>query len=545
MRIEDAEFVVVDVETTGLRADHDRIIEIGAVRVKGHEPDDVFAHLVDPECMVPGRITQITGITTNDVLGQPKMSEVLPDFIEFLGDAVFVAHYAKFDWGFIQAALHRAELPPLQNRTLCTVRLARRLLRGLPSRSLGSLIKHFGLPADRLHRARSDAFATQGVLVRLLRMLERQHEITDLEEVLHFQNAPYKKSAAGQERLEEIRKHYLSKLPDLPGVYRMRRKDGKLLYIGKARLLSERVRSYFAGTESQPKHIRAMIRQIHDIKWTETGTELEALLLESCLIKEHVPPYNKAAKEYRNQPFLRLGKISSANWVTLIEHVRADGAKHYGPMANRKEAIHLAQLLVSLYGASPESFRSPRRLGIGLETARIGGPLTEDGFLRAVEILEGHGTQVLSALETRMQEASRAKEYELAAKFRDWLEIVKRIHSRPQFLRTPLLERTGAAIHTFKGKIEVHFMACGVPVAHSKWPCDQNAFNQVKATFHERVLDAPDRLSRQQMDAVRVLGAWMFRERAGITVLPLAIGGSLPEFDAALEAVLDQMHTKQ
>ncbi len=546
MQIKDVEFVIVDLETTGINANQDRIIEIGAVRVKGNKMEDTFETLIDPGSKIPGHITRITGITSADVYGQPQVAEVLPDFVEFLGDAIFVAHNVAFDWNFIASELSRADRPALENKTLCTLRLARRLLRGLPSKSLKKLIEHFSIHTDARHRALSDVHATQEVLAQLLLMLERQHEITELDKLLHFQYTSYaKKNPADQQRLEHLRKNYLNKLPHAPGVYQMRRKDGKLLYIGKARVLSERVRSYFAGTESHAKHIRAMIGQVHDIEWMQTGTELEALLLESRSIKEHIPPFNKAGREHRNRTFLRLGEISNSGWVTLIKHIRADGAKHYGPMATHKEATYLAQVLVSLYGSSPDAFRSPEQDGIGLESSRIGGPLTEEGFVGATAFLEGRDTQTLSLLESRMKEASQVQKYERAAQVRDELEFMKNIHSRPHFLRIALLERTGAVLYTLKEKTEVHFMAYGFPIAHAVWPCDPNTFDTVKTIFHEWVLHPPDRLTMQQVDAITVLGAWMFKERESISVLPLTSIECLSEFDVALEEMLDQIHVEQ
>lgn len=544
MEIKDAEFVIVDLETTGMRADQDRILEIGAVKVRAGQVQDTFEQLVDPECTVTRRISQITGIQPTDAFGQPKISEVLPDFVEFLGAAVFVAHNSKFDWKFIKAELRRADLPMLKNRTLCTVRLARRILTGLPSKSLRSLVKYFHIQDHHAHRGLSDALATQQVLTRLLDRLKNEHKITELEDVLHFQNAHYVRNAAGWKRLEHIRENYLNKLPESPGVYRMLKKDGKLLYIGKAGVLRDRVRSYFVGIESRAKHIRAMTLQVYGIEWEETATELEALLLESRSIKEHVPPFNKAAKEYRNRPFLRLGEISNSGWITLIEHVRADGSKHYGPMGSRKEAIHLTEMLVFLYGESPDSFQTQARLGVGLESSRIGGRLTEEGFQCANALLEGRDSDVMATLKSRMIQASESQEYECAAKIRDWLEVMNAIHSRPHFFRIPLLERTGAVIYMFDGKIEIHFMAYGIPIAHTVWPCDQNIFKKVKSSFHKETLHQPSRLTMQQVDAISVLAAWMFKQRNRITVLPLTASGSPAEFDAALGKMIDQAHAK-
>lgn len=530
--------MIVDLETTGLKSDQSRILEIGAVKMRGTEVLDRFSELVNPECRVPRQITKITGLTTADIIGKPKVNEVLPAFIEFLGEDVFVAHNCRFDWGFIVAELKRTDLlDELNNRTLCTVRLARRLLPGLPSRSLGSLIQFYGLEVDSRHRALSDAIATQEVLVHLLKKLETQYEITDLDQLLRFQNSKYSKSKANQRQLTQIREN-LEAAPQTPGIYRMIRKDGRLLYIGKARVLSERVRSYFSGVEGHAPHIRKMVRQVHHVKWTQTETELEALLMESRLIKEHAPPFNKAGRSYRQRAFLRIGRISQSNWITVIEHIRADGAKHYGPMANRQEAILLAHALVSLYGVHPESPRSPERVGLGLEAAQIGGALTEDGSAHAIAFLEGLDSDALTQMENHMNEASQSMLYELAAKRRDWLAVMKKICDRPHFLRTALLERTGVVINALNGKTEVHFMAYGAPVAHIVRPCDRELFQAACARFHDRVLEPPERLSMQKVDAISLLNTWIFKQRDHIKVLPLGADTDPQVFDKSLESLL-------
>jgi DNA polymerase-3 subunit epsilon len=166
--LEEATFVVTDTETTGTRAGEDRIIEIGAVRVQGGEVVDTFQQLIDPGRHVPRRITRITGLSTASVFGEPTAREVLPRYLEFLGDSVLVAHNLPFDLRFLQAELDLAGLPPIENEAVCTVRLARRLLPSLPSRGLTALAKHFGITNSARHRALGDAEATADILLRFL-----------------------------------------------------------------------------------------------------------------------------------------------------------------------------------------------------------------------------------------------------------------------------------------------------------------------------------------------------------------------------------------
>jgi len=544
MQVRDATFVIVDLETTGTQATHDRIIEIGAVKMRSGEVVDTMETLVDPQCTISRHITRITGITNADVFDQPQIEEVLPHFLDFLGNAIFVAHYCQFDSSFIDAELQRTGLPTLNNPTLCTLRLARRLLQGLPSKGLSSLITFFDLDPGQRHRALSDAIATQQVLTRLLYRLEEQYEITEVDTLLAFQHSRYEGLHRNQGRQAQIRKKILRELPHGPGVYRMIAPGDKLLYIGKARVLSDRVRSYFAGVEGHPPHIRKMMHKVQDIQWTETATELEALLLESRLIKEHAPRFNRASRTYRRRPFLRLGAIAGSDWITVIEHVRADGALHYGPLANRREAELLAEALVMLYGASPSSFKNPERVGVGLGSARIGGPLTEEGFVQAKAFLQGENSEALNILERRIQHAAKTQAYERAARIRNWLVAMQTIHSRPHFTRVALLERSGAVLYRNEDKIEVHFVVHGCPTVHRVWPCADDVFREALVVFQDQMFQPPDRLKMQQVDAVRLLSAWMFKNRDHIHVLYWTAEESPSTFECELQSLLEEMHTK-
>ena len=544
MQIRDATFVIVDLETTGTHATRNRVIEIGAVKVRSGDVVNTMETLIDPECTISRHITRLTGISSADVFGQPRIEEVLPHFLDFLGDAIFVAHNCQFDSKFIDAELRRTGLPPLSNPMLCTLRLARRLLQGLPSKGLSSLIVFFDIDPGHRHRALSDAIATQQVLTRFLHRLEEQYEITEVDALLGFQYSRYKGLHGNQGRQAHMRKKRLGELPHAPGVYRMIGAGDKLLYIGKARVLSARVRSYFAGMEGHPQHIRKMMQKVQDIQWTETGTELEALLLESRQIKEHDPPFNKAARTYRRRPFLRLGAITGSDWITVIEHIRADGAQYYGPLANRREAELLAEALVMLYGVSPGSFKNPERVGVGLGSARIGGRLTEEGFAHAIAFLQGENSQALTILERRMQHAAKMQAYERAARVRNWLAAMQTIHSRPHFTRVALLERSGVVLYRNDDKIEVHFVVHGCPIVHRVWPCAQDVIREALVEFHDQLFQTQDRLTMQQVDAISLLSAWMFKKRDHIQVLSWATEKPLSAFECELWSLLEEMHTK-
>ncbi len=160
------EYVVVDVETTGGRASTSRITEIGAVKVRGNEILETFSTLVNPERRIPAHITRITGIDDQMVAAAPKFAEISQDLSLFLGDAIFVAHNATFDYSFIREEYARLGIR-FRRASLCTVSTTKKFFPGLPSYSLANLTKHFGIPLENHHRALCDAVATAGILQRI------------------------------------------------------------------------------------------------------------------------------------------------------------------------------------------------------------------------------------------------------------------------------------------------------------------------------------------------------------------------------------------
>jgi DNA polymerase-3 subunit epsilon len=166
--LDEAPFTVVDIETTGTSASGDAIAEIAAVRVRGGAMEESFATLVDPRRAIPPWITSLTGISDDMVRGRPTIAEALPEFLSFLGSDVLVAHNAPFDRGFLNEARERLQGLPLENPTLCTVRLARRYLPRLRRRDLDSVTRHLGIHVEGRHRALGDAVATAEVLLALL-----------------------------------------------------------------------------------------------------------------------------------------------------------------------------------------------------------------------------------------------------------------------------------------------------------------------------------------------------------------------------------------
>jgi DNA polymerase-3 subunit epsilon len=161
-------FSVVDVETTGSRLLGDRVTEIAVITVRGRQVETAFESLVNPGRPIPRAASQVTNITDAMVRDQPTFAEIADEVYAALAGRVFVAHNATFDWGFVSLALRRERGLVLSGPRVCTVKLARRLVTGLKSRSLDSLAVYFGIDIEQRHRAGPDARGTAQVLQRLL-----------------------------------------------------------------------------------------------------------------------------------------------------------------------------------------------------------------------------------------------------------------------------------------------------------------------------------------------------------------------------------------
>jgi DNA polymerase-3 subunit epsilon len=188
LHLSEGTFIVVDVETTGLSPIEDRITEIAMMKVKNGVLLDEFSTLINPLVAIPASITELTGIDNLMVADAPTAREAIPTIAEFLGEAVFVAHNAPFDWGFVSQTALRERGIILSNPQLCTVKLSRRILPHLSSKSLGPVTSALNITIPERHRASGDAYATALVLVKFLSYVQRKHDIQTINELLRFQN---------------------------------------------------------------------------------------------------------------------------------------------------------------------------------------------------------------------------------------------------------------------------------------------------------------------------------------------------------------------
>ncbi len=281
--LESATFVVFDLETTGLSPRGSRIVEIGAQRVEGLECRDTFETLVNPGVPVPAAITALTGIGQRDVHGAPAQDLAVRRFLAYSGEAVLVAHNARFDMAFLDHAVLRLTGRRVAAPVVDTVWLARRLLEGRTKHfGLARLSHFFGTSAEPCHRALPDAAATAEILIALIGLAQERgaETVADLVDL-----------SAPRARRLHAKRSLVAGAPRGAGTYVFRDVHGQPLYVGRARDLSARLRSYFSGERQRPA-VEAALGALAHVEWQRCGSELEAALDELRLLRELRPPAN-------------------------------------------------------------------------------------------------------------------------------------------------------------------------------------------------------------------------------------------------------------
>lgn len=339
-KIREATYCVVDLETTGGAPGKSKITEIGAVRVCGGEVIDRFTTLVNPGHAIPAPIMRITGIRDEMLIGQPRIEEVMPRFVDFVGEDVMVAHNAPFDLRFLNFERYRVSGQYFTQPWLDTLTLARRLLRGRVERfDLATLANWADTDVQPNHRALPDAEATGELLARLIELMVDRGIVT-LDRAVAF-------GQTGGARYA----HKLSladHLPHGPGIYVMRDREGAVLYIGKARNLRRRVRSYFGPQGKHGRLIGRALDAVANIDHFESPSELSALLTETRLIREHKPPCNTQGVRSATR-YLKLTIADARPRLFVVGDVIDDDAAYFGPIRSDRTARLAVAILHALY----------------------------------------------------------------------------------------------------------------------------------------------------------------------------------------------------
>jgi len=318
----------VDIETTGSHFDRDRITEIG-IKTLASNQIQVWEQLINPETFIPQNIQRLTGISPQMVENQPSFEQIARELKQELEGKIFVAHNARFDYGFIKASFKRIGIE-FKPKVLCTVKLSRLLFPEQPRHNLDTIINTHGLQVSARHRALGDA----DLLLQFWKVCETKFGKEKLNEVIN--------QLIGNPSLPpNIDKALIDSIPEAPGCYIFYGENKIPLYIGKSISLRSRVMGHFQGALTQRKEMKLSL-QIRDIDWIETSGELGALILESRLIKERMPSMNIKLRRSKDLCAWSLVEDDSGvlTPVLVTHHQLAPGLQEnlYGLFYSKREA---------------------------------------------------------------------------------------------------------------------------------------------------------------------------------------------------------------
>lgn len=282
----------VDIETTGLGVTHDKIIEIGILRVENGKLVKKFKSLINPEGFVSSFSLQLTGITEAELTNAPTFYEVMDDINDILKDCVFVAHNVRFDYGFIRNEFRRYE-KKFSAKHFCTIKLSQRLFPNERKHNLDAIISRFNIKCINRHRAFDDAL----VLWEFYQKLQNSFEPDLLEKAI---SGSLKKPSVPLNITSET----IESLPEKPGVYIFYGENKTPLYVGKSVNIQERVKSHFTSDYVSAKEMN-IAQQIQNIETITTSGELGALIKESYLVKRLQPLYNRQLRITKRLYLLR------------------------------------------------------------------------------------------------------------------------------------------------------------------------------------------------------------------------------------------------
>ncbi len=347
----------VDLETTGTAAATDAITEIGIVRVEA-DPDGSaepqvteWSTLVNPGVPIPAEIQALTGITNAMVREAPSFARIADEVVARTAGAVFVAHNARFDYGFLKHAFAR-EQRAYSARVLCTVRLSRRLYPDEPRHNLDSVIARHQLPMTGRHRALGDA----RILWHFLQALYRDYPPEAVE-------AAAKRVLKTPSLPPQLAPDALDALPEAPGIYLFYGLNALPLYIGKSTNLRERVGAHFSSDYRSATDLR-LSTEIRRIEFEETAGEIGALLREATLVKSMLPAHNHALRRKAESGLLELPFAPGPpSFVPAAAVESGDLAGRFGPFSSKRQARETLRSLASEHGLCWKSLGLERRLG--------------------------------------------------------------------------------------------------------------------------------------------------------------------------------------
>ena len=332
----------------------------------------------------------------------------------------------------------------------------------------------------------------------------------------------------------------LAALPTKPGVYLMKDASGKVLYVGKAVSLRARVRSYFHASASHNPKTQRLVANIADIDFIVTASELEALILESNLIKRHKPKYNVRLKDDKRYPYIKVTWQEDFPKVLIVRRMKRDGARYFGPFTAAwavQQTLHTLRRIFPYLTCNRtitgEDERACLYLDIGLCLGPCVGAASKEEYRdmidRFCQFLEGKADEIVAGLEAKMQAASEQWDFEQAATYRDQLDAIQRVIERQKIVSTAMADQDVVAFARADGDacVQVFFIRHGRLIGREYFVLDGTAEEtdtEVVASFVKQFYDEaayvpPEILLAHEIDEALIVQKWLRSRRGNKVVL--------------------------
>lgn len=522
-------FLVVDVETNGSDPLKNRITEIACLKVQGGEIIEEFSSLVNPHQFIPPFISQMTGITNEMAFKAPEAKVVVPELKRLMPDdkTIFVAHNVKFDWSFVRHTFMRENESLDELQQLCTYKLSRKVLPADVKKNVGALAKYFNINIQNRHRAFDDAKATALILLELLEIVESEHGISSINELLLFQNKRnnvYKFSKPHYQKIE----NKIKTIPDSPGVYYYKDKTDDVIYVGKAKSLKKRINSYFNGKDNLSSRTAELLKTFNDIEWRVLESELHALIFESKEIKRLKPKFNVADKKYTKFPFLSITTSNEFPRLTMAYSHLNNGDEFYGPFRNYTMVEEIVKIIDKNFRMRKCDFDLEPNVDfpgcIYFQMNRCSSPCnlkqSKEDYLIEVDkvrkFLSGFSNGIIDELEVQMEESAEGLKFEKAKSLREQIQALKKVFLRTSNVSTSINKNNLIVLlpNSVEEKtVDVYFIQHG----------NLKEFRTVgrKADLSELLslinqiysIEGELNLTPELIDEIRIVTSWVFRQQ--------------------------------
>jgi DNA polymerase-3 subunit epsilon len=631
------EYVVLDCETTGLHPQRNRMIEIAAIRLRGGQKVDTFQSLINPRRRIPDYIAKLTGIDNALTNPAPTFNRISDKLLDFIGNSIIVGHNVLFDMRFLNYELYRLQRPSLANETLDTITLAVRLFPGIRRPNLDRLAQFLGIQVSNRHRAYGDASITATAFIKLLETAGTQGFSTledlrrgkpktqaklfalekELEPPVETKPSLFEIETPAQEKAEEIQterpvhisnpkrtradaeiqsltnratarvgdvlspevKGMIKNLPEKPGVYLMKEASGKIIYVGKAINLRKRVKQYYSEPLGYTRKMEGLAEAIRQIDHTETGSELEALLLESKLIKQYLPRYNTLLRNYESYPFIKISLHERFPRIIASREVMDDGARYFGPFQNRRAVDSTIDIIEQLFPVrncmrkfEPEVLARKRKHEppcLRFHTKRCPGPCTgkhsdpdHAEYMQTIDevinFLSGGKEAVLDHIWARLRRSVEQRDFENAARLRDVLHQVERIVASQEFLAAAVegnnlliclpsaLKQAGEILCIYQGRLGKQIrLTLDTPleniakILHNTWQTLAEKEAHLAANQPAWGKKGGRVIGQEAVDEINIIARWVYKHHTDPAIVRL---GDSPDWVETAAILLERLH---